>query len=115
MRDRSVWLRTILLATVVCLSAAMAAAQLPRLSKDIELPKGKQSPGLVVFSHLTHVDEAKPDCTVCHPRLFKMLGPGRAAAETITHERMEKGNSCGVCHNGKAAHGLDDCSSCHRQ
>jgi len=115
MSRRRACLNAVLVLVVVCLSAAIAAADLPRLPKDIELPKGKESPGLVVFSHLTHVDEARPDCTVCHPRLFKMLGPGRAVAETITHERMEKGKSCGVCHNGKAAHGFDDCSSCHRQ
>lgn len=74
------------------------------------------SPGKVVFSHQTHVDQSKPDCTTCHPKLFKMLKPGSTADGTpIVHAKMEKGRQCGACHNGKDAHGFDDCTTCHRQ
>ena len=116
MRSRR-WLASIA-AVVISLAVAATglAADLPRLPKDFALPQGKDSPGRVVFSHQTHVDPAKPDCTTCHPKLFTILKqqtPRRG--DPITHAQMEKGRSCGACHNGKAAHGFDDCTSCHRQ
>jgi c(7)-type cytochrome triheme protein len=27
---------------------------------------------------------------------------------------MDKGASCGACHNGKKSFGFDDCTLCHR-
>ena len=100
----------------MAMSAAGLASDLPRLPKDRALPQGKDSPGRVVVSHQTHVYPARPDCTTCHPKLFTILGqnpPGRGGPSS--HAQMEKGRSCGACHNGKAARGFDDCTSCHRQ
>ena len=104
------------LAVLLLVSTAVAVATgLPKLPKDLPLPQAADSPGQVVFSHVSHVDSAKPACTSCHPKLFKMLSRGTATpAGTITHASMEKGQQCGVCHNGKDAHGFDDCASCHR-
>jgi c(7)-type cytochrome triheme protein len=112
--------RWLLLSAVVVFGLAVAAtglgADLPRLPKDIVLPQGKDSPGRVVFSHQTHIDMARPDCTTCHPKLFTIIKERTPTGrDPITHARMEKGRSCGACHNGKAAHGFDDCTSCHRQ
>lgn len=59
------------------------------------------------FSHKVHL-AASADCGVCHPSLF--------AAGPNTHysmKDMEKGKSCGACHNGKKAFGLDACVTCH--
>jgi len=116
MRSRR-WLASVVAVVIgLTVAAAALAADLPRLPRDRALPQGKDSPGRVVFSHQTHVNPAKPDCTTCHPKLFTILGqqaPGRGGP--ISHAQMEQGRSCGACHNGRAAHGFDDCTSCHRQ
>lgn len=93
-----------------------AGGALPKLPKDGPLPQGPDSPGTVVFSHASHVDAARPDCTGCHPGTFSILREGAAAkgAPRITHKEMEAGRQCGTCHDGKAARGFDDCAACHR-
>jgi c(7)-type cytochrome triheme protein len=105
-----------LAAGAALLAVVGLAAGLPKLPKDRALPRSEDSPGVVTFSHVSHVDAARPDCTTCHPRLFTMgVGPRPAAAVRIRHEDMEQGRLCGACHDGKAAHGLDDCAACHRE
>ncbi len=59
------------------------------------------------FSHLLH-RAASPDCGECHPSLF---AAGRNKRVTMTE--MEKGKSCGACHNSKKAFSVKDCSKCH--
>lgn len=87
---------------------------LPKLAADYEYAPQKGSPGKVGFNHSSHVDAKNPDCTTCHPRLFKMLAKGQTAdGQPIRHATMEKGGQCGACHNGKAAFGLKDCETCH--
>ena len=108
------------LATVFAILAVAAfgfvsAQEMPKLPADVTLPRAADSPGPVVFSHQTHVAvQAKTDCTACHPKLAPIVKTKAARRDPITHAKMEKGISCGACHNGKAAHGFDDCSSCHR-
>lgn len=104
----------VLVALVVLLSGA-AVADLPRLPKDLQLVRGADSPGQVVFRHDSHVDGARPDCVTCHPRRFSILGrSGGEARPAITHADMEKGQACGACH-GKAAFGFDECGNCHAE
>ena len=104
------------LALVALPALGIAVAQdLPKLPADATLPRAADSPGPVVFSHQTHVAvQAKADCTACHPKLAPIVKAKGAKREAITHAKMEKGLSCGACHNGKAAHGFEDCSSCHK-
>lgn len=109
----------ILLGVTVVLAVALATAglakTLQRLPQDFPFSQGEGSPGKVTFSHLTHVDQKKPNCTVCHPALFKILEKGTPAkGGPIRHSMMEGGRQCGACHNGKAAFGLDNCAACHR-
>ncbi|MBE3111752.1 MAG: cytochrome c3 family protein [Acidobacteria bacterium] len=113
---RSVWpWRTLVLLLGVAAGSAVLAQGLPKLPADVTLPQAAESPGKVVFSHQTHVDQAKPDCTTCHPKLFKILDrPLARGTEKSMHAKMEKGAQCGACHNGKDANGLDDCTTCHR-
>ncbi len=114
---RSIRGSRVLLITLVGLAfGALAAAQgLSKLPADLTLPRGTDSPGKVVFSHTTHVDQAKPECTTCHPKLFKIVNPQIAkGSERLLHAKMEKGAECGRCHNGKDARGFDDCTMCHR-
>jgi c(7)-type cytochrome triheme protein len=109
--------RTLSLAAAALLVAGIALAQnMPKLPADITLPQTGDSPGKVVFSHQNHVGfQAKPDCTACHPTLAPIVrSKTQAKPAPVTHARMEKGQACGACHNGKAAHGFDDCTTCHK-
>lgn len=99
------------------LGSVVFAQNMPKLPADRALLQSGDSPGKVVFSHQTHVGfQAKADCTACHPKLAPILERRAAATrrEPITHQKMERGLACGACHNGKAAHGFDDCTSCHK-
>jgi c(7)-type cytochrome triheme protein len=93
----------------------VAGRDLPKLPADREVPRGTDSPGKVVFSHKSHVDSSRPDCTTCHSDPFRIL-PAKAGAPAlvIRHADMEKGKYCGRCHDGKSAFGFDDCTMCHR-
>lgn len=95
-------------------TATVLAGGLPRLPKDRPLPQGEGSPGVVTFRHATHVDAGKPDCTPCHPSPFSIL-PASAprTALSLKHADMEKGATCGKCHDGKSAHSFEDCATCH--
>ena len=108
-------LRLLVPAAALALTGALLGGSLPNLPKDKALPQGEGSPGVVTFRHETHVDAARPDCTTCHPKLFPILRRSAAAAPgpVIKHEDMEKGRLCGSCHDGKKAHGLEDCATCH--
>lgn len=98
-----------LLLAVASWRAGEGASEL-RLPADVTYRAADGSPGPVVFSHATHVAFAGNRCLGCHPQPFSMLRPvGR-----ITHEDMDAGRTCGICHDGKAAHGTQEgCDSCH--
>lgn len=111
------WLLAVGLPALAALVAAGAAGAqgLPKLPDALALVKSADSPGQVTFNHVTHIDTAKPDCTVCHPRPFSILGSKGGARAVMTHEKFDKGEQCGTCHNGKKAFALeDDCTNCHR-
>jgi c(7)-type cytochrome triheme protein len=109
--------RVLSLAVAVLLLAGVSAAQqMPKLPADVTLAQTGDSPGKVVFSHQNHVGfQAKPDCTACHPKLAPIVKTkAQRTPAPITHARMQKGEACGACHDGKAAHGFDDCATCHK-
>lgn len=61
------------------------------------------------FSHATHI--AMYGCMECHPALFKAE---RGRQPAVTMAQMEKGASCGRCHDGKSAFSVQgDCEKCH--
>ncbi len=65
-----------------------------------------KSVGPVVFSHSRHAFK----CDVCHPNLFQK----KNNSNHTTMELMEKGRSCGACHNGRQAFSVTgDCVTCH--
>lgn len=108
-------LRGSMVVLAMALATAGLAQSLPRLPRDFPFPQGDGSPGQVTFSHLAHVDQKRPDCTGCHPALFKLLERGTPTeGGPIGHSRMEAGRECGACHNGKVAFGLENCPLCHR-
>ena len=76
---------------------------------DISL---KNKGGDVMFSHETHVDGMKLACTECHDKLYLSKGQHKA----VTMKKMQKGKSCGACHNGKKAFSVKgDCAKCHKK
>jgi len=68
----------------------------------------KTESGDAKFSHQFHLEIYK--CADCHTKLFAY----KAGAKHFTMHEMEKGNSCGACHNGKDAFTASgDCEKCH--
>jgi len=64
--------------------------------------------GEVVFNHNVHVRRFQ--CNTCHPQVFKPKNNGNHVSMT----EMEKGKSCGFCHNGKKAFNVTgNCVKCH--
>jgi len=105
----------VLCLTLLATGVAGAAGELPKLPRDCQLPSSGGSPGVVTFSHGSHVDAKQPGCTRCHPALFKTLDKmATADGQAITHKSMEQGRQCGACHGKAAAFGFDSCDMCHR-
>ena len=104
-----------MLAALALVTTAAAQSKLPNLPGPYEFKQTGDSPGKVTFNHASHVDEAAPSCTSCHPKAFSILKAGTTVdGKPVTHAGMEKGQACGACHNGKKSFGFDDCSLCHR-
>jgi len=97
------------------LSAAPGASQ-PRESAatELRLPADRVysrvvgSDRAVVFSHQTHVAFAGKRCTGCHPLPYPMLRRGPRPS----HQAMDAGGSCGMCHDGRKAFAMQDSSAC---
>ncbi|MBW4055867.1 MAG: cytochrome c3 family protein [Proteobacteria bacterium] len=64
--------------------------------------------GPTPFSHKLHLAKVK-DCSVCHTKLYKT-----GKNPPVTMAEMQKGKSCGFCHNGKQAFGVNKCGKCHK-
>jgi c(7)-type cytochrome triheme protein len=68
--------------------------------------------GKVVFSHATHLQKKSKknpnfNCKTCHNSTM-----GKNVRYTMAD--MEKGKSCGQCHNGNKAFALAKCTGCHK-
>jgi len=68
-----------------------------------------ESVGAVPFPHDPHLKKLGNNCTLCHNVLFKIGGKN----PPVTMAEMEKGKSCGQCHNKIRAFGLNECGLCH--
>jgi len=98
-------MRDFLLAALL-LTATQAAAVVG--GGDVAFPA--KDAEKAVFSHEGHVVRAKLGCKECHPRLYLDVAKSKRASM----KQMEKGQSCGACHEGKRAFALDDCAKCHQ-
>lgn len=81
---------------------------LPVQAKDVTFSL-KNVP-TAVFRHDTHLIKNK-DCKVCHNAIFNL-----SKKQVFTMADMERGKSCGACHNGKKAFSVSTaqgCSKCH--
>lgn len=91
-------------ATLLMVTAAVARIGGGELT--FEMPKE----GNVIFSHESHVANAGLACTECHDKLFVTQGEHKKASM----KEMQKGKSCGACHDGKKAFAVKkDCNGCH--
>lgn len=62
--------------------------------------------GKVLFNHSVHGTE----CDSCHPKLFQK----KNNSNHTSMKAMEKGKSCGGCHNGEKAFSVTgNCVTCH--
>jgi c(7)-type cytochrome triheme protein len=87
---------------------------------DITFDQGKDSPGVVTFSHERHKAKVEK-CTACHVKVFKMK---KGQTGPLTMDKMKAGEQCGACHNGKMSIGdkvvfaVDNeatCKTCHKK
>lgn len=93
----------VVMATV---SAAMA------VTGGGDVPFEVKNAGSVTFSHENHVVGAGLKCTDCHDSLYVT----KAKHKAVTMSQMQKGKSCGSCHNGKSAFDVKSgCGNCHRK
>ncbi len=66
--------------------------------------------GDVVFSHDVHIAKTAGKCKSCHNG--KVI---TGKVKRVTMAQMEKGKTCGACHNGKKAFTVaGNCGNCHR-
>lgn len=76
---------------------------------DVRLATSPGSPGRVTFRHGAH-GGVTARCGECHPKLFAM----RPAGTPLEKAAMFEGKTCGACHNGTKAFGVDDAAHCQR-
>jgi c(7)-type cytochrome triheme protein len=77
------------------------------VDSTVRIAREAGSPGAVHFPHSAHA--ARSDsCVACHASIFARPWPG-----PITMSAMRRGATCGECHNGRAAFGLERCGACH--
>jgi c(7)-type cytochrome triheme protein len=91
---------------------APGAARTPAraLPAAIRFTRGGSSPGTVRFRHATH---GGVGCASCHPKLVAMKSTGGRPGGV-----MHGAGSCGGCHDGQRAFGVEDadaCGRCHRE
>ncbi len=101
---RAPWWRVLIVSLGLLASAAPVRAS--TLGDVIYTHPGNDSLAPAYFPHWVH--RIKYKCYACHDDLFPMQ---RTANPTMA--AMVKGESCGTCHNGKLAFGLDTCHRCH--
>jgi c(7)-type cytochrome triheme protein len=106
---------------VVCVAALTvpSTAQV-RIPPDFQFAQGKDSPGPVTFSHEQHKAKVEK-CQACHTKVFKMK---KGTTGPLTMAKMNAGEQCGACHNGKteiagakpvAVEDKTKCETCHRK
>lgn len=97
------------LVRALCFVAVFAATAWGRVGGgDITFsPAGASA---VIYSHEAHVIKHKQKCGDCHYRLFTTT----AQRKDVTMAEMQKGRSCGFCHNGQRAFDVKGaCNKCH--
>lgn len=68
-----------------------------------------ENAGKVFFDHDVHLKKLSNNCPVCHNALYQIAKKN----PTTSMADMEKGKSCGFCHNKTRAFALAECTRCH--
>jgi len=69
--------------------------------------------GETVFSHANHLTATRGACKSCHNSKVITVITGKS--KPVTMAEMEKGASCGTCHNGKPTFTVaGNCDRCHK-
>ena len=93
---------------VIAVAASMAFAVVGGGDITFDVAKG----GNVTFSHDNHVAGAGLNCTDCHDSLYVTKEKHKA----VSMAQMQKGKSCGTCHNGEKAFDVKaNCNNCHKK
>jgi c(7)-type cytochrome triheme protein len=117
---RNRFVTSILVAAFALGAALVAPADAQKPPPDFALKTKDGSPGPVTFSHEKHKEGAEK-CTACHTKIFKMK---KDTTPDMTMAKMNAGQSCGTCHNGKtevngkkvfATADKDKCETCHKK
>ena len=95
---------TALMLAILLLPAGIQAAQ---SSKEVDFKL--KGPLKVTFSHESHLKKHN-NCKSCHSEIYDL-----SKRRSFTMVEMEKGKSCGACHNGKMAFTVAaNCKTCHK-
>ena len=96
------------LLAVIFLAASVSTAVASTGGGDkLFKPKGVKP---VFFSHEQHVNVRGAKCSACHYHAFKMS----EESYYINMEKLNKGQFCGICHNGERSFDVKDKASCVR-
>jgi c(7)-type cytochrome triheme protein len=97
-------------AVTVCIVLTTVGAALAAIGGgDLTL---KNKGGDVLFSHDVHVEGMSLACIKCHDGLYTSAKQHKK----VSMKQMQKGKSCGLCHNGKTAFSVKgDCAKCHKK
>jgi len=114
------YLITVLLAFVCTFLFAVATASAQKKVPDtVTLKMEKTTLPPVMFSHITHTQKTKINCTVCH---HKDSDPKEAQACKVCHQGPEAKDvfhkKCQTCHKESTAKGVKaptQCTECHKK
>ena len=92
--------------------------------EDFVFEAAQESPGPVTFSHAVHADKGVWSCRACHYEAAfggtKIFAKKRGKSGPVVHQKMDAGEQCGACHDGKTEVGgvvvfaTSDRASCGR-
>ncbi len=100
-----------ILSSVIILILFSAAAASAKLGGG-DITFSVKGAGTSVFSHDGHVGKIGIKCSECHYHLYATVEKHTKA----TMYEMEKGRSCGACHNGQKAFDVKaNCERCHKK
>ena len=99
------------LRSTLILASLLGSATLAGALEIKDITYNTSDAGKVVFSHKSHLRKKSNrapnvSCKACHANQQKNF--------RYTMADMEKGKSCGACHNGKLAFSIDRCAECHK-
>jgi c(7)-type cytochrome triheme protein len=102
-----------LLCIIGTLSLVFVSLGIARIGGGDVMFKGGNA-GEVTFRHDSHSMDTGFKCTDCHDSLYIT----KEKDKRVSMAQMEKGKSCGACHNGKKAFDVklkSYCNNCHKK